>query len=124
MVKNTITTDNKLIAAKLTEKLAMPIHYHEILQVLFNTHSLFLSLNCGEKVFKAILNLKNESGGCDAIQANKLKLAAPYISNFLAITFINAISQGQWLQQLKTAEVSPIYKDEKKFVLLTIDPYH
>ena len=80
-----------------------------------NSNSLFLTLSCPQEVFKVIKKLKTKkSRRTNAVETVFIKYANPIISKFLSDMFNICLSEGTYLDLLKSAEVVPIFKKEER----------
>ena len=66
--------------------------------------------------------MKNKSGGVDNINAKTLKILSEYISVPLEYIFNLCIAESIWPDELKNAEVVPIYKTGEKLISVITDP--
>ena len=77
--------------------------------------SMYMHKTNPDEIKKLISNLDSKkSPGYDELTANFLKLCAPHISETLANIFNACISNGVYPDLLKTARVTPIYKQGEK----------
>ena len=77
--------------------------------------SMYLHKTNSDEIMKLISNLDSKkSPGYDELTATFLKLCAPHISETLANIFNACISNGVYPDLLKTARVTPIYKNGEK----------
>ena len=73
---------------------------------------LFLDPVSTSEIRVIIVDLQNTANGYDDIGALLLKLAAEYIGNPLAFLCSLSFTEGIFLDQLKIANVIPLYKAE------------
>ena len=77
--------------------------------------SMYMHKTTADEVKKLLNKLDSKkSPGFDELSGKFLKLCAPYISETLANIFNMSISQGVYPELLKTARVTPIYKNGEK----------
>ena len=102
------------IVNKLNGNVVEPIVPHEIPDIKFNSHSLFLTPASENEVHQTIYELKNKAGGSDGLHAFIIKLAAPYITAPLTQIINKAMVNGTCPIQFKTADICPVHKSGSK----------
>ena len=100
------------VANVISDKLGPPIHDYKQFLGDIGSHSMFLNPCDSAEVSILINKLPNKiSAGHDEIPCTIIKAAAPYIIPPLICHIINLmLSQGQYIDDLKIARVTPIFK--------------
>lgn len=87
-----------------------------------NGLSFFLNKITDSEVHKMILELKDKAGGIDGIHAKVLKNIVNYITKPIVHILNLSIVKSIWPDDLKTAEIVPIYKSGSKSMATNYRP--
>lgn len=102
------------IGANLSSSINMgPTHFSDYLPDP-NPHSFYMNPVTVDEISLCILNLKDSSPGHDEISAKVVKSVLPYIVKPLTHIFNCSLLNGIIPSPLKTARVSPIFKNNDK----------
>ena len=98
---------------------------HYLGKIPINSYSMVMNPTCQNEIQQLISKLPNKTScGHDRISNKLLKLLGSSISYPLAIIFNQSISEGIYPDQMKLAEVIPLYKGKDSDHLINYGRYH
>ena len=106
------------LAAKIQDQILSPNDFMG--QPL--TNSIFLSDVTSDEIHIIIKSLKNGAPGYDEINASLLKLVSPCIVEILVYLCNKSLHEGVFPQELKIANVVPLYKSDDASILNNYRP--
>ena len=96
---------------------------HYLDQIPANQHNMMMKYACQDEIKQMITKLPNKTScGHDMISKNLLKSLANSISYPLSIIFNQSISEGFYPDQMKLAEVIPLYKGKASDIVINYRP--